>query len=418
MFIIYQIIVFTGLLLASPYLILRAVIGEHGLKERLGLWDFKPDDRKTIWFHAASMGELKTITTILPELFEHDPRLRIIITTVTKTGKARALKLPYPVEAFYLPIDLKPAIDHVLKKVKPSVLVLVETELWPALIRQMHRAGTKIVVANGRISNKSFKFYEFFIAIFSPVIRQLNYIMVQTKKDAEKYIRLGAIPQNVAVYGNTKFDLVLVQDKRPPAKELENYLSIKDCFIFIAGSVRPGEIRSVVEAVSICSRKTDNLKTIIAPRHLKDLKDLEKNLRLSSLKYIKRTDLPKGTRSDVPILVLDTMGELGGLYRFADLAFVGGSLVDVGGHDPLEPASAGTAVCFGPHMDNCRMFADILVDSGGSFYVKNSAELSVLIDKLASDKTLARQLGEKSHQAVLSHSGVSQKIAERLLEST
>lgn len=416
MYLIYRIALFLALLLSWPYLVLRAIIAGHGLKERLGIWDFVPDGRKTVWFHAASMGELKVVTTIIPKLNEIAPDIRTVITTVTKTGKDMASKLTLPVEAYYLPLDLKSIINRVNRKIKPALLVLVETELWPVLIRQLKQRGVKIAIVNGRISNKSVRLYEMFKPLFSSVLQKVDFIMAQTESDSKRFIELGAVPANVDVYGNIKFDQALVRNVKPPGKELVNFLTEGDKFVFIAGSVRAGEIRELVEAVGDIKRETNNVKTIIAPRHMKDLKLVEKNLKSFNLNYVKRTDLPKVKDFDNPILVLDTMGELGGLYRFANLAFVGGSLKPLGGHDPLEPASSGCVVCFGPYMDNSRMFADMLVDSGGAVCIKNGKELAYLIKRLATKRMLVDEMAEKARQAFVSGSGVSQKIAEKLAE--
>lgn len=416
MYLIYRIVLFLALLISWPYLVLRALIGSHGLKERLGIWDFMPDGRKTIWFHAASMGELKVIATILPKLNEIVPDIRIVITTVTKTGKDRAGKFTLPVEAYYLPIDLKSVVRRVNRKIKPALLVLAETELWPVLIRQSKQDGVIIAVVNGRISTKSFRLYKMFKSLFSPVLRSVDLLMAQTESDSKRFIELGALPANISVFGNTKFDQALIQDIKPSAKELVDFLQEEDKFAFIAGSVRAGEIKEIVETVGYIQRDANNIKTVIAPRHMKDLKLVERSLKSFNMDYIKRTDLQKAGDLDNPVLVLDTMGELGGLYRFADLAFVGGSLEPLGGHDPLEPASVGCMVCFGPYMDNSRMFADFLVRSGGAVYVKNARELSHLVKEIATDKKLAKDMGEKARQAVIAGSGVSQKIAEKLAE--
>jgi len=416
LFIIYQIIIAIGLIVASPYLLLRAIIGGHGLKERLGLWDFQPDGRQVVWFHAASMGELKIISTILPEFQKLAPDIRVIITTVTKTGKAKASKLPFPVEAFYLPIDIKFAVKKVVKKIHPVLFVLAETELWPALIYQVSKSGCKIAIVNGRISSRSFRFYQPALPLTLSMLQKIDYIMTQTDSDAERFLMLGARPSAVAVYGNTKFDQVLTAERKPPAVELKEYLGADNQFVFIAGSVRAGEIHIVIDALAIVLKSISNFSVVLAPRHLKDLNKLETAVKLAELSYIKRSHFPGNPSANKPVLILDTMGELGGLYSFADLAFVGGSLVKIGGHDPLEPASAGCAVCFGPHMDNSRQFADMLVASGGAVYVKNSADLSNLIKMLIDDKARAKLIGEKARQAVLSHTGVSKKIAVKLVE--
>ena len=396
MFVLYQIILTLALIVAGPYFIIRSIFGKHGLRQRLGFWKFTADTRKTIWLHAASMGELKVIATILPELLNKNGKLRTIITTITKTGMAGAKSLPYPVEAFYLPIDLQPVVGKIVKKVNPSLFVLVETELWPALIRQVHRQGTTIAVANGRISKRSFNLYKVFKPLFRATLKKLGFVMAQTETDAARFIRLGAKPDRVAIFGNTKFDQVLLQNPRPLPDDLKTYADYDKAFIFVAGSARPGEFQILIDAVQPLAKAGGGFRCIIAPRHLKDVGRLEECLKAAKLSYIKRTCLNESISQIPAVLILDSMGELAGLYGQAHLAFVGGSLVNVGGHDPLEPASAGCAVCFGPSMDNSRIFADLLIDSGTGFVVNNAPELNKLLCKFAGDKDKARELGEKA----------------------
>jgi len=414
--IVYQIIICVGLVIASPYLLLKALIGGHGIKERLGVWNFKADDRKVVWFHAASMGELKIITSILPRLQNNLENGRIVITTVTKTGKTKANRLSYPAESYYLPIDLSFILGKVVSKIQPSLLILAETEIWPVFIEQISKAKANIVIVNGRISGKSFKFYKFVRPFVKSILKQVNYVMAQTDIDAERFIKLGAKPDNVAVYGNTKFDQILEIDKKPPAEDLKDFLTGQDAFVFIAGSVRAGEFKSIAETLKQVMGDVKQIRAIIAPRHLKEVKKLERTLQNTGVSYVKRTVLHETPVANWSVMILDTMGELGSLYRFADLAFVGGSIVNIGGHDPLEPASSGCAVCFGRNMENSRLFADILVESKGAVYIKSSDELASLITRLAVNKDEAKIMGENARQAVLSHSGVSEKIVEKLTE--
>jgi len=416
LYLIYRIVFLLALLISWPYLVLRALIGGHGLKERLGIWDFVPDGRKTIWFHAASMGELKVIATILPRLNEIIPDIRIVITTITKTGKKMAGKLFPSADIYYLPLDTIFAVNMVKRKIRPVLLVLVETEIWPVLIKQLKKKGVKIVIVNGRISRESFRFYKIFKFLFSSVLQSVDLLMAQTDSDCKRFIELGALPSSVGVHGNTKFDQALIRDIKPSAKELVDFINEEDKFVFIAGSVRAGEIMEVIKAIYDIRRDINNIKTIIAPRHMKDSKLVEKSLKSFNISYIKRTGLQRAGDIENPVLVLDTMGELGGLYRFADLAFVGGSFEPLGGHDPLEPASAGCMVCFGPYMDNSRVFADLLVQSGGAVYVKNGRELAHLVKEVSADKKIAEVMGEKARQTVVSGSGISKRIAQKLVE--
>jgi 3-deoxy-D-manno-octulosonic-acid transferase len=252
--------------------------------------------------------------------------------------------------------------------------------------------------------------------MISTIMKRVDYIMAQTDADADRFMRLGAKPLSVAVYGNAKFDQVPTNNGKAPAEELARYFSgIKD-FIFVAGSIRGGEIGSVIKAVKKALERAPDLHIVLALRHMKELPKLEMALQTRGLSYVKRSEIGGKTVRSHSVMVLDTMGELGSLYHYADLAFVGGSLVKIGGHDPLEPAAAGCAVCFGRHMENSRMFADILVQANGALYVNSGNDLNRLIVGLASDKSRAEIMGEKARQAVLSHSGVSAKAAQKLVE--
>jgi 3-deoxy-D-manno-octulosonic-acid transferase len=395
--------------------LIRAIFGAHGLKERLGFWKHKNDDSQTVWFHAASMGELKVIDSVLPELMKIKPDLRVVISTITKTGKTKAAKSFAPIEVYYMPLDLRCCINRAINKVKPSLLILIETEIWPILITQSKTANTRIAIINGRISQKSFKFYRLFKALFKSVMKNIDYVMAQTTGDLERFSALGTDDNKIANYGNIKFDQVLNRSHKPLADELSKFLDDDDKFVFIAGSIWPREFGPVIDTIKAVGQNHPELITILAPRHMKHLNQLEESLHLANVPFILRscmTDL----KPEAGVMILDTMGELSNLYNYADLAFVGGSLVKVGGHDPLEPASAGCPVGFGPNMQNARMFADILVDSGGGFYINDEQELAGILQKLIVDKTLAKELGRKAHLAVLSHAGVSRRIAEKLAE--
>jgi 3-deoxy-D-manno-octulosonic-acid transferase len=411
----YQAFLFLLLLIASPYLLARTIFGGHGFRERLGFWRFVSDERKVAWFHAASMGELKVISSILPELLKINPDLRMVISTITKTGHEKASKLFAPIEVFYLPLDLRSCVKRALDKVKPSLLVLVETEIWPMLIDQADRANVKIAVVNGRISEKSFRLYKIFGKLFSSTLHKVDYVLGQTEDNRQRFINLGMNPSKVADYGNIKFDQVLDRSANSLPQELANHLSRQDRFVFVAGSIWPKEFGPVIESIKTIMNINPQFIAILAPRHLKNLKRLEETLQFGNVSYFKRSQIEKGT-AGAGVIILDTMGELSSLYHYADLAFVGGSFVNVGGHDPLEPASAGCLVCFGPNMQNSRMFADIIVKAGGAFYLNDGDELAELLKKLIENKALATELGGKARQAVLDHAGVSRQIAGKLAE--
>jgi 3-deoxy-D-manno-octulosonic-acid transferase len=419
LFLIYQFVFLLVFIITLPYLFKKGIVGKRGFAERLGYYDIAQSEQKTIWFHAASMGELKAISALVPLLKQKYPEARIVISTVTQTGKCRAQKLGLDAEVFYWPLDFRPAVANAIARVKPSMFIVVETELWPMLIYEMRKNDIKVLVINGRLTERSFKYYKPFKFFFKVVLEKIDFVMAQTSEDAARFIELGMPIDKVEVLGNIKFDQLANVEPKTPAVELLPFINQNGKFVFIAGSVRDKEIPIIIEAIKNAKTKVPKLKTIIAPRHMKYLKALENSLFKSGMKFVKRSKLniANSTKYDrTDILVLDSMGELGDLYSYAHLAFVGGSLVPIGGHDPLEPASASCAVCFGPHMENSRHFAALLIDSGGAVEVGDSQGLASLIIKLANDSQMAKTMGQKARKLVLDNSGVSDKTVKKLIE--
>jgi 3-deoxy-D-manno-octulosonic-acid transferase len=418
LFFLYQIVLAFAIILFSPILFYKGIFGSEGFIERFGRWDFKNSAGKVIWFHAASMGELKAIAAIIPLMRQQYPDIQPVITTITKTGWYKAKSLDLGAEVFFAPLDLGFAVNKAIRTIKPSVLVLVETEIWPIMIKSVKSAGIPIVIANARLSRNSSGNYEYVKLFVKAILQKIDFIMAQTKEDSQRFINLGANPDRIEIYGNIKFDQIANSGNGQVAPELSAYFAQSDDFVFIAGSVREKEIAPVVEAISAISKKRNNFKAVIALRHLKNIKLLENHLQKSGLTYIKRSQLDSSTaKSDYPkLMILDTMGELGSLYTQANLSFVGGSLVPIGGHDPLEPAAAGSGVCFGPHMENSLLASKELVESGGAKTVNDSKQLISLIDNLIQNRQNAKTMGDKARQLILEKSGVSHRILTKLTE--
>jgi 3-deoxy-D-manno-octulosonic-acid transferase len=417
MYLVYQIVLVMVILIFSPYYFYKGVFAGKGFAERFGFWKFSPSKEKVVWFHAASVGELKAIAAIIPLIRQKKTNLRPIITTITQTGRNKAANLDLGVEVFYAPFDLGFAVANAVGRVRPAVLILVETEIWPILVNVVKNANVPIVIANGRLSRKSFANYKYVKPVVSAVLKKIDFIMAQSEEDAQRFLALGADPNRVAVFGNIKFDQIS-NCSRQMVDELIPFFNGKNDFIFIAGSVRNKEIPAITETLVESFKKIKSLKAIIAPRYMRSLGVLERNLTVAGLSYFKRSELELGGQKDnLPnIMILDSMGELGALYSWANLSFVGGSLVPIGGHDPLEPASVGCAVSFGPYMENSRLAAKQLIQSGGACQVNNSRQLTELVVRLADDRQSAKEMGEKARRLVLKHSGVSERIVSKLTE--
>jgi 3-deoxy-D-manno-octulosonic-acid transferase len=402
-----------------PYLLLRAAWGKHGIKERMGFLSKeklkKIPSKKVIWFHAASVGEIKVLSTIIPQIRKDHPEYALVVSTITKTGRNEAERILKQVEfVFLLPVDLKKFVRRAWDKIKPEALILVETELWPNLIGEAKNRGSLVVMINGRVSYRSFRRYLVVRGLIAQTLSRFDLLCVQSEEYKERLIRLGASPDKIKVTGNLKYDRLLYARQTSDRDQLKRKLGIADKYlVIIGGSIRTGEEQILLRVFSRLKSKKNNLLFILAPRHLNKLNEVEKTLSGMSLSFIRRSQLDGNIRSDQPdVILLDTMGELSGLYALADVAFVGGSLVPVGGHNLLEPAIYGVPVIFGPYIDHFKEETKILIESGGGIQVKNEEELILKLSRLIEDKESRLKLGENAKTAIGKETGVSKRTTD------
>ena len=417
MYFIYNLLYALTFILLSPYLFLRGLIGGHGILQRLGNISVNSKlSSPLIWFHAASVGEVKALVTILPKLKKEKPDCSIAVSVMTKTGKKQAGEsLPQADFLFYVPLDFPFILRKVLSKLKPSLLILVETELWPNLIRQAKNYGCKLSLINGRLSKKSFKRYLKLKSFFGLVLSYFDQFLMQSTEDAERLWELKGDKNKTRIMGNLKFDRVLLglngEDKAVLRKSLG--LSRTDRLL-IAGSTHPEEERIILSVFKRLKDEHKELVLLLAPRHLSRVGEIEELLSEFRLTYIQRS---KGLPDKKPeVILLDTMGELESLYGLSELAFVGGSLVPVGGHNILEPAGYGIPVLYGPHIDNFKTASDLLLKSGGGIMVKDQEELYQRMSMLLNNENLRKDTGKKGKEALLSRAGTSDKTVQLLLE--
>jgi 3-deoxy-D-manno-octulosonic-acid transferase len=417
MYTLYNLLLNVVFIITFPYLSVRAAWGRHGIKERMGRVSKEKLGRvlnkKVIWFHAASVGEVKALSTIIPLIKKDHPEYTLVISTITKSGKKEAEKtIKKDVEfVFFLPIDLKRFVKRILSKIKPVALILVETELWPNLIKEANERGCFISLINGRISDRSLKRYLWVKSLFRQTLSNFDLLCMQSEEHKDRIIQLGANQDKIRVTGNLKYDRLLYAREAVGKNELKKKLGIPDnSQVIIGGSVRSGEEQILTAVFKKLKPEEDNLILILAPRHLDRLKEMERFLSDQGIKFIRRSQLdgsiPIGSQD---VILLDTMGELSGLYAIADVAFVGGSLVPVGGHNLLEPAIYGVPVIFGPYIDHFKEEAKILIQSGGGIKVRDEEELCSKLYELLSDKQKRIMLGEKAKRAIQKETGVSER---------
>jgi 3-deoxy-D-manno-octulosonic-acid transferase len=376
-------------------------------RERLGLAvaNAPPSKGKRVWIHAASVGEIEAIRPVALGLMREFPGTEIAITTMTTAGREAARwRLPGAFACQLAPLDLPLVVRSFLRRVRPDVLLIVETELWPNYFFEAARAGVKIAIINGRVSASSARRYTRIRSLVSRALGRADLILAQSEEDAVRYRSLGAPSERVIVTGNTKFDL---GDAAPPLRgALAEFAASRP--ILIAGSTAPGEERIVIAAYQELLRSFPRLALIVAPRHLDRVDEVAAILQEVGLIFVKAGDLASAGAPpasmmpvDVSVLLLDTMGELRALYSRGTIAFVGGSLEPGrGGQNPAEPASFAVPVMFGPYHENQREAADALIAAGGARVVHDASEISNTAALWLDDENARRTAGQMAKTAI------------------
>jgi len=368
---------------------------------------------KGLWFHAASVGEVNASLPLIQFFHNRFPDIPILYTVMTKTGQNRArtlLKFKCNTQVIPFPMDHPPSLKQIYKNFDPFALIVIETELWPNLTLLSQRFGVKSYLVNARLSQKTLPRYLLIKRIMSKVVNSFDLIFARYEEDKEKFLMLGAKPEKILTVGSLKYDIQL--SSIASSKRLKRSdLGYKDSdFIVVFGSIRSKEEDEIVEAIKkLDLHRHPDIKVIVAPRHLDRAPHFASKLRDAGIKFVFRT---QGFNPNGRILILDTIGELVAFYRIADVAFVGGSLANYGGHNILEPASCGVPVIFGPFVWNVRHEAKGLLLCKGGFLVKNADELASLILRLRDDISTLIEAGINAEKFTREKAGVAKKIGQ------
>ncbi|MFQ5906573.1 MAG: 3-deoxy-D-manno-octulosonic acid transferase [bacterium] len=362
------------------------------------------------WFHCASVGELSAISGLVSEIRKNEPDSLVVVTTMTRTGKERAAELFPEASSYFAPLDSPPFVRAALRRIRPSVLFVVETELWPNLVMLTAGSGCEVVVVNGRLTSKSLGRYLAFRPLFIRALRRVSWFFVQTDDDRMRFERLGAKSRGISVTGMMKSDLSMPSIC---AHSLREEFSLPDGKkILVAGSIRTEEEKDLLRALARVREKDSSAYLVLAPRHVQRARNIAALAEEMGMKVRFRSD---GEHYfDEHLLILDTMGELTRIYGAADVCFVGGSLKPYGGHNLLEAAMWGVPVLFGRFTDNCREEARELLERGGGMRVSASEDLASTIAHLLEDDVLRVEMGVKAREVVLRRLGVSRAIYESL----
>jgi 3-deoxy-D-manno-octulosonic-acid transferase len=391
----------------------------QGLGERFGFGS-RVAASPSLCLHAVSLGEVSAAATLVRALRARYPIMPFVITTATPTGRARARELfGGEVEVRFLPYDTRGSMARFLRRVDPALLIIMETELWPNLLLECRRLQVPVVFASARLTQKSVSGYRRARRLLRAALAENAFVAAQTQDDAARFIEIGADAARTRVVGNVKFDIELGSSILEQGRMLRKS-SFAGRPLWIAGSTHGGEEEQVLDAHAKVLRTAPNALLLLVPRHPQRFEAVANLLTRRQIVFDRRS-AANSSRPAASVLLVDTVGELASLYAAVDVAFVGGSLVPVGGHNLLEPAALGVPVVTGPYNANSRDIARALESRGGAFEVQDAAALARVVAQLFDDAELRRRAGDAGREFVEQHRGSVARllaiIAPRLASS-
>ncbi len=368
----------------------------------------------TVWVHAVSVGEAMAILPVLRLLRRRlPPGWRLVVSTVTVTGQETVRReFPEADDHFYFPLDLTGVPGRAVDRVRPSLLVVVETELWPNVLAACRSRGIPVAVVNGRLSDRSYRAYGRLRWLAAPLVRTLALVMAQSARDAGRFVALGADPERVRNAGNLKFDRSPKQVNLPEA--VARWKGKRP--LLVAGSTHRGEEAALLALLRHPLIAPAGLRLAIVPRHPERFGEVAALPAGAGLAACRYSRVAAGGEPAGEVMVVDAMGILDGFYALADICFVGGSLVPVGGHNLLEPAMAGKPILTGSHLHNFRDIVALLVEAGGARVVNDGEALAVAVADLLADPPGRERMGEAAAAAVRHSAGASERVTGAILE--
>ncbi len=419
-FLLYQ----AGLLaFGAAYLALRLLRGQRlpGLRERLARYSPELERRLAglrapIWLHAVSVGEVLAAVPLVEELRARFPGRGWVVSTVTPAGREvaeRNLK-DGRTELVYLPWDLTSIVRRAIRRIRPSLFLCLETELWPALFRELGRAGVPVAVVNGRISPATYGRYLLARPFMERSLSPVALFLAQSPQDARRLAAIGAAKDRLVVTGNLKWDLPAQQpsDELSP-KRLRALLGLAEGdLLWAAGSTHPGEERLLLQVYIALKSEVPRLKLLLAPRHPERAAAVGQEIRAAGLSPVLRSEMGRTAPNGQGVVVLDTLGELAAFYGAADVVFVGGSLVPHGGHNLVEPAALARPILAGPHLHNFQSVSDALRQASGMIVTRSAEELRQALRRLFRDPLQAQALGRRARAVFEENQGAVRRTAD------
>ena len=409
------------LYLSVPLVLLKLLLRGCGnraylerIPERFGCVAEPKSGLPVIWVHAVSVGEVQASGALVKRLLRSYPGCRVLLTTITPTGAAQVEKLfSGSVEHRYLPYDLPHGINLFLRRIKPRLLVILETEIWPNLLHCCSRRGVPAVLVNGRLSATSYRGYLRLRRFTASTVRLLDHIAARSAEDAGRFLALGADPAAVSIAGDLKFDDEMPPETSAQAQSLRRSLAAGRP-VWIAASTHEGEEDKVLDAFRGVRESLADCLLIIAPRHPERFDRVYDLCRRRGLEVSRRSDAAGAVRRDTDVYLLDTLGELPLFYACADAAFVGGSLVPAGGHNVLEAARLGVPLVSGAHTGNFAEIIGLFKAADAIMTVNDATQLAAAVTRLLTDAELGRARGERGQRLVQEHRGALNSVMEIL----
>ena len=421
---LYSLVFTLGFTAALPYFLFQALLHRKYLSsfwQRFGILPkaMSLSQSGGIWIHAVSVGEVMAVLPLIQAVQARWPGRRLVISTATLTGQMLARKkLAAEIGVLYFPLDWKFTVRKSLDTVRPSLVLIAETEIWPNFLRECGARAIPVLLVNGRLSDRSVNRYRRVKPFMRRVLSNFSFCCMQTELDRDRLLSLGVDPDKVEVVGNLKYEIAAPSSIEDRTEVYRQLLGLSpNRFVVVAGSTMKDEEPLVLAAFETLRATCSDAVLVLAPRHPERFREVEKLLSDRSIGYVKRSDLKTGTngsREERQVVLLDSMGELATLYALASVVFVGGSLVPTGGHNILEPALFRKPILFGPSMSNFHEMSENFLEQQAAVQVKDSAELGSELVRMFRDREFRQRVGDRGHAILMANRGATQRIVNRM----
>ncbi len=404
-YIVYNIALIILFVVLLPYFLHYIITNRDEWLERIGF--IKPIKDEVIWIHAASVGEINGASSLIREFKKNRKDSKILLTTMTKTGKTKAKLLnPPPDFVFYLPLDIPLFVSNFIMRIRPKALILTESEMWVNLVLFTRTKTRHIILANGRFSERTFKIAYPFRKFICGYLEKFEAFLMRTDDDRKRLLMMGVDINKVEIVGELKFSVEYT------AETIENFDKPKWLKILVAGCTHRGEEESIIGIFEELAKDFPGLRLIIAPRHPERFGEVADLLEKRNAKFSRFS--VDGLSIRKPVLLLDVMGNLTLAYSIGDIAFIGGTLVNIGGHNPLEPSYFGLPVLAGPYIKNAKDTFELLRSNGALFIVNSAQELKEKLRELLSNDDLRLSAGRSAKEVVRAGARIAKNYFERI----